>query len=108
MDDNAGMLFKPLFNVEALNFFINNEMNNSENVVDYFDEETFSYTLLQDECLLISMYVHFIHLTQSNNFKRRMKEKEWIGKVVEKKLIRLKEELLKKIWQKCERTWALQ
>ena len=43
--------------------------------------------------LLISMYVHYIRLAQSNNFKRRMKEKKWIGKVVEKKLIRLKEEL---------------
>ena len=68
-------------------------MNNFENVVDYFDEETFSDALLQNECLLISMYVHYIRLAQSNNFKRRMKEKKWIGKVVEKKLIRLKEEL---------------
>ena len=95
-DDSGRLLFKPLFNVEALNFFVNNEMNNSENVVDYFDEETFSDTLLQDEYLLISMYVHYLHLTLSNNFKRRMKEKKWIGKVVEKKLIRLKEELSKK------------
>ena len=46
-------------------------MNNSKNVVDYFDEEAF-LTLLQDECLLISMYVHYIHLTQSNKFERRM------------------------------------
>ena len=43
-----------LFNVEALNFFVNNEMNNSENVIDYFDEN-FVGTLLKDECLLVSM-----------------------------------------------------
>ena len=73
MDDDAGTLFKPIFNVEALNFFVNNEKNSSENVVDYFDEEIFSGTPIEDECLLISMYVHYIYLTQSNNFKRRMK-----------------------------------
>ena len=66
MDDNAATLFKPTFNVEALNFFINCEMNNSQNMVDYFDEEIFSGTHIEDECLLISMYVHYVYLTQSN------------------------------------------
>ena len=93
MDDNDGTLFKPIFNVEALNFFVNNETNNSENVVDYFDKEIFSGTPIEDECLLISMYVHYIYLTQSNNFKRRMKEKKWLRKLVEKKLVKLKREL---------------
>ena len=93
MDADAGTLFKPRFNVEALNFFVNNEMNNSENVVDYFDEEIFSGTPIEDECLLISVYVHYIYLTQSNNFERRMKEKKWLGKLVEKKLVKLKREL---------------
>ena len=89
MDDDAGTLFKPLLNVEALNFFVNNEMNNSENVVDYFDEN-FVGTLLEDDCLLVSIYVHYTYLTQSNNFKRKMKEKKWLGKVVRKKLINIK------------------
>ena len=76
-----------------MSFFINNETNNSENVVDYFDEEIFSGMPIEDECLLISMYVHYIYLTQSNNFKRRMKEKKWFRKSVEKKLVKLKMEL---------------
>ena len=67
MDDDAGTLFKPLLNVEALNFFVNNEMNNSENVVDYFDDN-FVGTLLEDDCLLVSIYVHYTYLIQSNNF----------------------------------------
>ena len=69
MDDDAGTLFKPTFNVEALSIFVNNEVNNSENVVGYFDKEIFSGTPIEDECLLISMFVHYIYLTQSNNFK---------------------------------------
>ena len=68
-------------------------MNNSENVVDYFDKEIFSGMPIENECLLISMYLHYIYLTQSNNFKRRMKEKKWLGKLVEKKLVKLKKEL---------------
>ena len=31
---------------EALNFFVSNETNNSENVVDYFDKETFNGTII--------------------------------------------------------------
>ena len=95
MDDDAGTLFKPLFNVEALNFFVNNEMDNCENVVDYSDEN-FGGTLLEDKCLLVSMHVHYTYLTQSNNLKRKMKEKKWLGKVVRKKLINIKEKLSNK------------
>ena len=72
-------------------------MNNSETVVDYFDEEMFCDSPLDNECLLISMYAHYIYLTQSNNFERRMKEKKWLGKVVEKKLIKLKGEI-SRLW----------
>ena len=40
--------------------------------------------------------MHYTYLTQSNNFKRKMKEKKWLGKVVRKKLINIKEELSNK------------
>ena len=57
------------------------------------------------------MYVHHLNLTQSNNFKRTMKNERWIGKVVEKKLIEIKNELEEKVgknekgrghWQEAE------
>ena len=84
MDDDTGMSFNPLFNVEALNFFVNNELSNSEMIIDYFNEECFGGKVLSNECLLVAMYVHYFHLTQSNNFKRTMKDKRRIGKLVEK------------------------
>ena len=41
MDDDTSMSFNPLFNVEALNFFVNNKLSNSELIIDYFNEERF-------------------------------------------------------------------
>ena len=39
MDDDTGTFFSPLTNVNAvLNFFVNNELTNSEIVFDYFNE----------------------------------------------------------------------
>ena len=69
MDDDTGTSFNSLFNIEALNFFVNNELSNSEMIIDYFNEECFGGTVLSNECLLVVMYVHYFHLTQSNNFK---------------------------------------
>ena len=68
MDDDTGMSFNPFFNVEALNFFVNNELSNSEIIIDYFNEGCFG-GVLSNECLLVAMYVQYFHLTQSNNFK---------------------------------------
>ena len=79
-----------------MNFFINNELTNSEIVFDYFNEKCFGESSLSDECLLVSMYVHYFNLTQSKNFKRTMKNECWIGKVVEKRLIEIKNELEEK------------
>ena len=91
MDDDTGpfFFFSPLTNVNAeLNFFINNELTDPEMIFDYLNEEYFGGSnLLSNECLLVSMYIHYFNFTQSNNFKRTMKNERWIGKVVEKKLI---------------------
>ena len=62
MDDDTGMSFNPLFNVEALNFFVNNELSNSEMIIDYFNEECFGGTVLLNECLLVAMYIHYFFL----------------------------------------------
>ena len=46
-DDDNGTCFKPLFNVDALNFFVNNELNNSAKIKDYFEDGIFSNTALE-------------------------------------------------------------
>ena len=97
MDDDTGTFFSHLTNVNAaLNFFINKESTNSEIICDYFNEKCFGGSSLSNECLLVSMYVHYLNLTQANNFKRAMKNERWMDKVVEKKLIEMKNELEEK------------
>ena len=74
MDDDMGTLnsenFVPFLNVEALKFFVNNELfsTNSSVAVDYFHDECFMNTKLSEECLLVAMYVYYFKLAQSNNF----------------------------------------
>ena len=62
--------FSLLTNINAtLNFFINNELTNSEIICDYFNEKCFVRSSLSNECLSVSMYVHYLNFTQANNFK---------------------------------------
>ena len=55
MDDDSGTLFSPLMNVEGLNFLVNNELTNSSVMKDYFMDECFQESELQNECLLIAL-----------------------------------------------------
>ena len=89
-DNDNGMCFKPLFNVDALNFFVNNELNNTAKIKDYFEDSIFSNTALRDECLLIAVYVHHFYFKQPNNFSRKMKQKDWLGNVTREKLVNVK------------------
>ena len=93
MDDDVGMLFSPLINSQGLNFFLNNELNNSSVMIDYFNDECFKESELQNECLLIVLYIYYCRLTQYKNFMRTMKSNKWLGKVVEKKLLKIKREV---------------
>ena len=93
MDDDTGTSFTPLFNNDALNFFMNSEVStvNSTFMVDYFNDECFGNdSELHGECVLIAMYVYYFHLTQHKNFNRTMKNKLWLRKSVKKKLIKIK------------------
>ena len=64
MDNNVGMLFSPLINSQGLNFFLNNELNNSSVMIDYFNNECFKESELQNECLLIALYIYYFRLIQ--------------------------------------------
>ena len=62
-------------------------------MIDYFHDECFGGTELSNKCLLIALYVYYFHLTQSKNFTRMMKSNKWLGKLVEKKLVKIKYEI---------------
>ena len=72
-------------------------MTNSSVMKDYFTDECFQEGELQNECLLIVLYVYYLRLSQKNNFNRTMKNKKWLGKMTEKKLVCIKKEV-EKIW----------
>ena len=93
MDDDSGMLFSLLMNVEGLNFLVNNELTSSSVMKDYLMDECFQEGELQNECLLIVLYEYYLRLTQKNNFNRTMKNKKWLGKTTEKKLVHIKKEV---------------
>ena len=57
-------------------------------MIDYFNDECFKGSELQNECLLIALYIYYFHLTQYKNFMRTMKLNKWLGKMVEKKLLK--------------------
>ena len=78
MDDDSGTLFSPLMNV-GLNFLVNNKLTNSSVMKDYFMDECFQEGELQNDCLLIALYVYYLRLTQKNNFNRTMKNKKMVG-----------------------------
>ena len=62
-------------------------------MIDYFHDECFGGTELSNECLLIALYVYYFRLTQSKNFTRMMKSNKWLGKLVEKRLVKIKYEI---------------
>ena len=83
-DEDAGTLNNVVLqNNIALQVLINREMDDSDKIMKLFscgdDGIFYCYakgrvfdTPLRNECLLISVYVHYLSVTQSNNFKRIM------------------------------------
>ena len=64
-DDDMGRLtniFKPLSNENALTFFVNNELNDSTKVIDYYSMANIHNSGLSDECLLVALHVHHVYL----------------------------------------------
>ena len=63
----------------ALNVLMDMEIKNSSRIRDYYDLGRVEHTELKGECLLISIYIHHLYLTQPKNFKRLMNhEGSWI------------------------------
>ena len=95
-DDSVMLPFLPLSNAEALKFFVNNEINNSAKIVDYFSQGSLDNGELKHNCLLVAIYAHHIYLTQPNNFNRVMGQNEWLTNPIKRKLLDIKEDLDKK------------
>ena len=79
-EEDDGMLLNDVFkNQVALNVLMDTEIKNSSRIRDYYDLGRVEHTELKGECLLISIYVHHLYLTQPKNFKRIMNhEGSWI------------------------------
>ena len=78
-DEDDGMLNDVFKNQVALNVLMDTEIKNSSRIRDYYDLGRAEHTELKGECLLISIYVHHLYLTQPKNFKRIMnREGSWI------------------------------
>ena len=78
-NEDNGMLNDVFKNQVALNVLMDTEIKNSSRIRDYYDLGRAEHTELKGECLLISIYVHHLYLTQPKNFKRIMNhEGSWI------------------------------
>ena len=69
-----------LQNDEALDVFLTNELASLLPSVlrDYYELGKVQNTILRGECLLISLYVHHLFITQPKNFSRIMKKSNWL------------------------------
>ena len=78
-DEDDGMLNDVFKNQVALDVLMDMEIKNSSRLRDYYDLGRVEHTELKGECLLISIYVHHLYLTQPKNFKTIMnREGSWI------------------------------
>ena len=79
---------KFLQNDAALVVFLTNELASLLPSVlrDYYELGKVQNTVLQGECLLISLYVHHLFITQPNNFSRIMKKSNWLTDIMIEKL----------------------
>ena len=77
-----------LQNDAALDVFLTNELASLPPSVmhDYYELGKVQNTVLRGECLLISLYVHHLFITQPKNFSRIMKKSNWLTDVMIKKL----------------------
>ena len=69
-------------------FFLTNELASLPPSVlrDYYELGKAQNTVLWGECLLISLYVHHLFITQPKNFSRIMKKSNWLTDTMIEKL----------------------
>ena len=86
-DEDNGMC-EVLQNNAALDLFFTNELVSLPPSVlcDYYELGKILNTVLQGECLLISLYVHHLFITQPKNFSRIMKKSNWLTDTMIEKL----------------------
>ena len=77
-----------LQNDVALDVFLTNELASLPPSVlrDYYELGKVQNTVLRGECLLISLYVHHLFITQPKNFRRIMKKSNWLTDTMIEKL----------------------
>ena len=77
-----------LQNDAALHVFLTNELASLPPSVlrDYYELGKVQNTVLRGECLLISLYVHHLFITQPKNFSRIMKKSNWLTDTMIEKL----------------------
>ena len=77
-----------LQNDVALDVFSTNELASLPPSVlcDYYELGKVQNTVLRGECLLISLYVHHLSITQPKNFSRIMKKSNWLTDTMIEKL----------------------
>ena len=86
-DEDSGTLNVTLKNNVALEVLIEKEIDASTKIVHYCSRGNVFNSSLKDECLLIAIYVHHMHLTQPNNFKRIMSRDDgWLSPRIMDKL----------------------
>ena len=75
-------------NDAALDVFLTNELASLPPSVmhDYYELVKVQNTVLRGECLLISLYVHHLFITQPKNFSRIMKKSNWLTDIMIEKL----------------------
>ena len=74
--------------IAALDVFLTNELASLPPSVmhDYYELGKVQNTILRGECLLISLYVHHLFITQPKNFSRIMKKSNWLTDIMIEKL----------------------
>ena len=77
-----------LQNNAALDVFLTNELASLPPSVmrDYYELGEVRNTVLRGECLLISLYVHHLFITQPKNFSRIVKKSNWLTDIMIEKL----------------------
>ena len=77
-----------LQNDAALDVFLTNELASLPPSVlhDYYELGKVQNTVLRGKCLLISLYVHHLFITQPKNFSRIMKKSNWLTDTMIEKL----------------------
>ena len=86
-DEDNGMC-EVLQNDAALDVFLTNELASLPPSVmcDYYELGEVQNTVLRGECLLISLYIHHLFITQPKNFSRIMKKSNWLTGIMIEKL----------------------